>query len=247
MVLRSPDVVECDITREGIMDAFAINVADVAAVKGKTRRSVPSTREYSSVREPSMSPQTMNADVMFVRLVPLLISVNLTIVTALASQSQRLLMTAVSEQIAQLASLDIPIVKLLVDRHASLLALQGKLAGVPVEGCGAGDHVGRVENRIKTVKEHFRTVIARLPYHLPRRIICDLVFYVVKRLNSMPDSRTHISPRVMATGVKINFSNEYNLGFGDYVEARDPQCKSNDAEVLRTEPTAPNRSTRIAL
>ena len=239
MVLRSPDVVECDITREGIMDAFAINVADVAAIKGKTRRSVPTTREYPSDRETPMPPQTMNTDVMFIRLVPLLISVlhplDLTIVTALASQSQRVLMSSVSEQISQLASLNIPLVKLLVDRHPSLLVLQGKLTGIPVEGCGAGDHVGRVENRIKTIKEHFRTVIARLPYHLPRRIICDLVFYVVKRLNSMPDPRTHISPRVMATGVKINFSKEYNLGFGDYVEARDPQCKSNDAEVLRTE------------
>ena len=38
----------------------------------------------------------------------------------------------------------------------------------------------------------------------------------------------------LATGRKIPFDKEYSLSFGDYVEARDPSVKSNDAETSRT-------------
>ena len=51
MVMRTPDIAGCDITRESIQNAFAINVADVAAVKGKTRRLNPSNAELASGRD----------------------------------------------------------------------------------------------------------------------------------------------------------------------------------------------------
>ena len=123
-----------------------------------------------------------------------------------------------------------------VDRHQSLLSLNGKLGDVDVEACGAGDHVGRAENKIKTVKEIYRTVITRLPWKLARRLIRDLVSFIIKRLNSQPSSSgVAISPRVSITNVKIDFDKEYQLGFGDYVEARNPAVKSNDADQPRTQ------------
>ncbi len=44
-----------------------------------------------------------------------------------------------------------------------------------------------------------------------------------------------MSPRVSVTGVKIDFTKEYLLGFGDYVETRNSAVKSNDAEQPRTQ------------
>ena len=73
-----------------------------------------------------------------------------------------------------------------------MLSLSGKIGTVRLEACGAGDHVGRIENRVKTVKEQYRTVSQRLKYRLPRRMVSDCVFYVVKRLNAQPSGPGHI-------------------------------------------------------
>ena len=64
-------------------------------------------------------------------------------------------------------------------------------------------------------------------------------------MNCLADKHTHIIPRVDATGVKINFEKEFNLRFGDYVEARDPSVKSNDAESLRSDSAIALWPTRI--
>jgi len=40
---------------------------------------------------------------------------------------------------------------------------------------------------------------------------------------------------VQLSGVKVDFVKEYRVGFGDYVEARDPAGKSNDAGASRTD------------
>ena len=238
MVQSSPDLIGCDVTTEGIRNAFDLNVADVAAVKGKTRRTVPPVEEHR-VASQTGEKQTLHSDVMFVRGLPNLLSVaqplNLTVSTALPSQSEKALGAAVAEQIAALGAYGYEVVELRVDRQAALVALQGKLGKVKVEACGSGDHVGTAENRVKTVKEGFRTIVSRLPFRLPNRLVVELTFYVVKRLNSQPSSfDDKRCPRVKVTGRKISFDKEYSLGFGDYVEARDPAVKSNDADAPRT-------------
>ena len=238
MVQSSPDLVGCDVTIEGIRNAFDLNVADAAAVKGKTRRAAQAVEDHRVVSQ-ATERQILHSDIMFVRGLPNLLTVahplDLTISTALPSQSEKALGAAVEEQIAALRAHGLEVTELRVDRQAALLALQGKLGNVKVEACGSGDHVGLVENRVKTVKEGFRTVVSRLSFRLPSRLVVDLIFYVVKRLNSQPSSfGDRRSPRVKATGRKIPFDKEYSIGFGDYVEARDPAVKSNDAEAPRT-------------
>ena len=238
MVQSSPDLIGCDVTVDSLRNAFDLNVADAAAVKGKTRRTTQTVEDHR-VASQMAERQTLHSDVMFVRGSPNLLTVahplDLTVSTALPSQSEKALGAAVAEQIAALRAHGFEVVELRVDRQAALLALQGKLGTVRVEACGSGDHVGMAENRVKTVKEGFRTVISRLAFRLPNRLVVDLIFYVVKRLNSQPSSfGDRRSPRVKTTGRKIPFDKEYSLGFGDYVEARDPSVKSNDAETSRT-------------
>ena len=105
-----------------------------------------------------------------------------------------------------------------------------------VDVSGAGDHVEKVENKIKTVKERYRTVYDRLPYSLPGSLVKELVFYCVKRMNSEAtvNSKDNICARVRMTGKRIEYAKEYKLGFGDYAEARDPSAVSNSAEQQRT-------------
>ena len=239
MATKSADLYGCKISRQAILDAFAINGSDVAQLKGKTRRHTPST-SVMLTEVPPASVQTLYCDVMHIRDQKTLISVldplMLVVGSAITSESERQLSQALEEQINMLRAKRVRIKSVGVDRHPSLLSLNGKLGDVDVQACGAGDHVGRAENKIKTIKEAFRTVVSRLPWRLARRLIRELVSFIIKRLNSQPSSSgVAISPRVSITGVKIDFEKEYSMGFGDYVEARNPAVKSNDAEQLRTQ------------
>ena len=239
MATKSADIHGCKISRQAILDAFSIHGSDVAQLRGKTRRQNPSTSTMLT-QVPATSVQTMYCDVMHIREQKTLISVLdpllLVIGSAITSETGRMLCQALEDQIDVLRAKGVRVRAVRVDRHQSLLTLRGKLGEVDVEACGAGDHVGRAENKIKTIKEMFRSVVARLPWRLARRLISDLISFVIKRLNSQPSSSGHnTSPRVSITGVKIDFDKEYMLGFGDYVETRNPMVKSNDAEQLRTQ------------
>jgi hypothetical protein len=160
----------------------------------------------------------------------------LVVASPISNESTLQLSNAIEDQLSMLRSMGIKVRRIRVDRHQSLLAIRGKFPDVEVEACGAGDHVGRAENKIRTIKEQFRTIVARLPWKLARRLICELISYIIKRLNCQPTgAHVHMSPRVFMTGVKIDFAKEYLLGFGDYVETRNPAVRSNDAEQPRTQ------------
>ena len=239
MVTQSADLFGCKISRQAILDAFSINGADVPQLKGKTRRMTPSSATYE-IDVPNSEIQEIYADVMHIRgqktFISVLFPLQLVIASPITSESMSQLSQAIEDQLSMLRSMGVKVRRIRVDPHQSLLGVKGKFPGIEVEACGAGDHVGRAENKIRTIKELFRTIVARLAWRLARRLICELIFYIVKRLNSQPTgARVHMSPRVSMTGVKIDFSKEYLLGFGDYVEARNPAVKSNDAEEPRTQ------------
>ena len=61
------------------------------------------------------------------------------------------------------------------------------------------------------------SILAGLPYTLPKDKIKDLVVYAVNRINTRRTSALsdNVSPRVRFTGRKVNYKREYCLGFGD--------------------------------
>jgi len=241
IVENCPDLVGCSVTAASIRTAFEINGESVAAVKGRTTRDQPDSSEHKMSEQPDVPPQTLHSDVFFVRNQAFLLSVatplGLTLVSAIANQTISTLCTALTDQISQLGSYRVRCDEVRVDRHGSLSKLVGRLPGIKVDVTGAGDHVERAENRIRTVKEKIRTAAMPLPYRLPVKQLKELVFFCVKRLNSQPgvNSSEHHCPRVQLTKVKIDFEKEYRVGFGEYVEARNPAATSNDALEERTE------------
>ena len=93
---------------------------------------------------------------------------------------------------------------------------------------GAGDHLHKVDARIRRLKEMMRCVIDDLPYSLPVLRRDDLVIYVTSRKNSRKTKALsdNVSPRVKFTGLKVNYQKEYEIDFGDYVEAYIPNVES---------------------
>jgi hypothetical protein len=125
----------------------------------------------------------------------------------------------------------------IVDPQKSLMALEGSFPGVEINGTGAGDHLAKVDAKIRRIKETARSILVGLPYTLPQNRAKDLVTYVVNRLNTRRTSalNDNVCPRSKFTGRKIDYKREFMLGFGDYVEAYDPKARSNTMDA-RTEP-----------
>jgi hypothetical protein len=93
--------------------------------------------------------------------------------------------------------------------------------GVEIDVGGAGDYVPKVDAKIRRIKETYRKVKSGLAWELPRQLIGDLVTYCVSRLNirRMTALAENVCPRVLFTGVPIDYRRELAYAFGDYVEA----------------------------
>ena len=95
-----------------------------------------------------------------------------------------------------------------------------------------------VDIQIRRLKEMCRGVLSDPPYTLPKIWINDLVLYLVNRRKTRRTKalNTNICTRVRFTsGRKIQWKNKFQVGFGDYVEARDLKKRSN-TEKDHTEP-----------
>jgi hypothetical protein len=185
--------------------------------------------------------QKMTSDVMFIRKLPFLISVasplELTISSVLNSQKLGSLGQALQVQINLLRSRGFDCDLVIVDPLKSLKNLKGSFAGVTIDATGAGDHLPKVDAKIRRIKENARSILAGLPYSLPKNRVKDLVTYVVNRMNTRRTTALsdNVCPRAKFTGKKIDYGKEFSLGFGDYVEAYDPKVRS-DSMQERTEP-----------
>ena len=94
---------------------------------------------------------------------------------------------------------------------------------------GAEDHLGKIDTKVRRVKEICRSVIASLSYNIPEMLVRDLVQYSVIRINvrqttSLTDN---CILRVLFTGRWVDFQKEFNDAFGDYVERNNPKVQSN--------------------
>jgi hypothetical protein len=127
------------------------------------------------------------------------------------SQSKTKLGEAIQAQINLLRSYGFKVTIVMVDPQKALEGLRGSFPGTEIDAGGAGDHVPKVDVRIRHIKETCRCIIAGLPYNLPRSRIKDLVTYVVNHLNmrrttSLADN---VCPRTKLTGRKVYFKREF--------------------------------------
>jgi len=123
------------------------------------------------------------------------------------------------------------------DPQSSIGKVETSFPGIHFDLQGAGDHLGKIDIKVRRVKEICRSVLASLPYNLPEALVRDLVQYAVNRINvrrttSLTDNR---APRVLFTGRRIDFKKEFKAGFGDYVEAYNPKVQSNAIDQPRTQ------------
>jgi len=108
-----------------------------------------------------------------------------------------------------------------MDPHSTFRSMTREFPGTEIDVSRASDHVAKVDTKIRRKKEMARKVKARLPWELPRQSFKDLVTYAVSWINicRMMALAEIVCPRVLFTGMPIDYKKELQLAFGDYMEA----------------------------
>jgi hypothetical protein len=242
-MVRDGNINNVPVTVNDINNYYDIYGPMVEIVRGKTTGRAARTFDAgvdAGLKE-QQKMQVMTSDIMYLLQQPFLVSVasplELTISCPLSNQGKSCLGQALQVQINLLRSRGFDVTMVIVDPQKSIAALEGSFPGVEVNSTGAGDHLHKVDARIRRVKENARSVLAGLPYTLPKNRVKDLVTYVVNRMNTRRTSalNDNVCPRTRFTGRKIDYKREFMLGFGDYVETYDPKVRSNSMRE-RTEP-----------
>ena len=109
------------------------------------------------------------------------------------------------------------------DPAAGFQALVNHFPSVIIDTGGAKDNNAKVDIKIRRMKELCRSVQASLAWAVPKSMVKDLGSYAVARLNirRMTAINENICPKVLFTGMKINFEKELKLEFGTYTEVYD--------------------------
>ena len=132
--------------------------------------------------------QVLYTDVMKVRKQPYLITLveplQLLVQTGVARETADHLGKALQGQLDLVRSRSFKPTRVHADPQSSFKAIVGSFPGVEVDISGAGDHLDKVDIRIRQLKELMQSVIAGLPWKLPNDNIKDLVAYAVSRLNT---------------------------------------------------------------
>lgn len=226
LALSRGDIVNSDLTAKDVKRMTDIYGRSLGELKGKTKKSKPNVTDVSYTDIYIREEQVIEGDVMFVEGMPFLLTVStplgLLTVTRLNSRTFKEMWAALQQQLSIYSSEGFRVHNFYFDRESALklCAEMMRQSGYQPQQSGAGGHVPRVENKVKTVKERIRAILNTLPYELPRNILQWLVYYVIVRLNSLP-CHTRMDPtppRQILLGRKIDALKDLALEFGAYVQ-----------------------------
>jgi hypothetical protein len=109
------------------------------------------------------------------------------------------------------------------DPQSAFHKLNTQFPGVVIDIGGARDYVSKVDAKIRRIKELYWSVKAGLPWKLPPSLVKDLVTYAVSCINIRRTMALNVNvcPKVLFTGLRVNYKKELSLAFGYYVEVYD--------------------------
>ena len=115
--------------------------------------------------------------------------------------------------------------------------LRGELArfGITLNETSRDEHVGEIEQFIRTVKERMRAIYNTLPFrNIPARLVGEMAKACIFWLNSLPPQSNfgnELSPRTIVTGQIQDFKQHCRFQFGEYVQTHE---QHNNSIMSRT-------------
>ena len=215
------------ITREDVLRAYDLYGVPTAYVRGKmTKKPIGRAVIDESLLMPDKK-QKLYSDVMHFGESMFLVTVcdplNLTISTYIERETGPQLGMALQGQVDKLRSRGFIPTIIYTDPAPGFQVNVDLLPGVIIDVGGAQDNNAKVDIKIRRVKELCRCVKESLPWQIPKTMVKDLVAYAVARSNIKRTTaiNQNVCPKVLFTGVKVNFKKELELAFGDYCEVYD--------------------------
>jgi hypothetical protein len=215
------------LTAEDVRRAFDLFGEPVGSVCGKMTKKKVGHAVYNDDLVLDEKKQVLYTDVMHLDSHHFLVTVceplQLTLQCPVERETANILGTVLQGQLELLRSRGLMPTCVHTDPQSSFRTLTMSFENVVIDTSGAGDFGPKVDIKIRRIKEVYRGVKAELPWKLPPFLVKDLVAYAVSRINiwrTMAISQ-NFCPRVLFTGLRVDFKKEFSLSFGDYCEVFD--------------------------
>jgi hypothetical protein len=216
-----------DLTAEDVRRAYDLYGNLPEYVRGKMVKKKLSRAVVDDDLVMEEKKQMLYSDVMHVDGVKFSITVceplQLTIQCKIERETQGVLGPTLQGQLELLRSRGFIPTMVYTDPQSAFRSLTTQYPGVVIDVGGAGDYVSKVDAKIWRIKELYRSVRSGLPWRLPPSLMKDLVAYAVARLNIWRTTALNRNgcPKVLFTGLCVNYKKELSLAFGDYAEVYD--------------------------
>jgi hypothetical protein len=114
-------------------------------------------------------------------------------------------------------------IRVYVDPQSALKSLETKFPSVSIDMAGAKDYVPKADIKIRRIKERYRSIKTSLAWNLPMILVKDLVAFAVSKINIERSATINetVAPKVLFTGLRLDFCKELGLAFGDYCDVFD--------------------------
>ena len=108
------------------------------------------------------------------------------------------------------------------DGEGGIAAAMAVIEGPPHDPIGSGTHDGKVEERIRRIKDNLRSIAMSLPYKFGDALTTWAVLYSTYVLNLMPARvGCGMCPREILTGRKPEFKKVLPIAFGDFCQVQE--------------------------
>ncbi len=218
-----------------IVRDIKVNWKDVAALKGKTVRKVPSKVNTADDLINIIVDRNLVlcVDIFFVSGIPFLLSVSkrlcLMMARYLADRAAGTVKAALDMILSQYNSHNFKVCTILCDREGAIGALKTHVEskGIAMNPTSKNEHVPDIERAGRTLKERVRSFWNSIPYKLALIMVVYLVYYCVRTINMFPKSGTlsqNLSPRELFLGRRINYNKECKIACRTKLGKNQTQC-----------------------
>ena len=240
-----------DTIRSGIISNLPISIKDVedtlnsegrhiATIQGKAQTSQRPHIPVIVINKYPQSEITLHMDIMFVDKDPYLISVSEVIDATMINylgedaptktkpRGSANIRNHIGIQISKYSGCGFHVTKIVCDREGAFINLIPQLEqlNIKVEAGAAASHPsGKIDRRIRSIKESVRCLLAALPYSLPTSLLKYAVMFAVSRFNLIrhsPGWSDGASPRELLFGLKTDFRRDCRVFFGEYCQCEVP-------------------------
>ena len=223
-LLVSGSIVNCPYTAKDVARAEHIYGPAAASLKGKSVNSAVPRPNREVVPKSVQTSQSLHCDIFFWREETFLLSVakplSLSLCTRLSGRTASVVCKALANHVTTLRSQDFIVSTIFCDPEGGIVSAATQLPGVLCNPAGAGAHEPTAERKIRHIKERVRAIESGVPFTISKVLVQWIVYYAVTMVNCMPSRLTacRASPRELFSGLKLDYSKDTRLAFGDYVQ-----------------------------